>query len=69
MLTVSDMSPVSNLAIIGQLDLLQVQFGILWIPEAVGVELRQIGHAPTRQRIEEAQRAGWLKTKQVNDSR
>jgi hypothetical protein len=39
MLAVSNTSPISNLAIIGHLDLLKLQFGELWIPEAVAREL------------------------------
>ena len=35
MLVVSDTSPVLNLAIIGQLDLLHQQFGKVWLPQAV----------------------------------
>lgn len=40
MLVVSDASPVLNLAIIGRLDLLQQQFGKVWLPQAVIGELR-----------------------------
>ena len=40
MLVVSDASPVLNLAIIGRLDLLQQQFGKVWLPQAVIDELR-----------------------------
>ena len=39
MLAVSNTSPISNLAIIGHLDLLRLQFTALWIPDAVAEEL------------------------------
>jgi predicted nucleic acid-binding protein len=39
MLGASDTSPISNLAIIGRLDLLRSQFTELWIPGAVQAEL------------------------------
>jgi predicted nucleic acid-binding protein len=39
MLAVSNTSPISNLATIGLLNLLMLQFGALWIPGAVAVEL------------------------------
>lgn len=39
MLAVSNTSPISNLASIGQLNLLRLQFGAIWIPDAVATEL------------------------------
>jgi len=42
MRTVSNTSPISNLAIIGQLNLLREQFGNLWIPQAVCAEEKSI---------------------------
>ncbi len=39
MLTVSDKSPISNLARIGRQDLLKHQFIELWVPFVVAVEL------------------------------
>jgi predicted nucleic acid-binding protein len=40
MLAVSNTSPISNLALIGRLELLQLQCGEVLIPSAVEVELR-----------------------------
>ena len=40
MLVVSNTSPILNLAIIGLLDLLRIQFGSVLVPEAVLDELR-----------------------------
>ena len=40
MLVVSNTSPILNLAIIGLLDLLRIQFGSVLVPEAVLYELR-----------------------------
>jgi len=42
MLVVSNTSPISNLALIGRLDLLRDQFEQVWIPDAVRVELDHI---------------------------
>ena len=39
MLAVSNTSPISNLAIIGRLDLMKSQFPVVWIPTAVGDKL------------------------------
>jgi uncharacterized protein len=39
MLAVSNTSPISNLAIIGRLDLLKCQFSLVWIPGAVAGQL------------------------------
>jgi len=40
--TVSNTSPLSNLACIGRLKVLQQQFHEVWIPDAVDKELRNI---------------------------
>jgi predicted nucleic acid-binding protein len=40
MLAVSNTSPISNLSLIGRLDLLKSQFSVLWIPTAVAQELK-----------------------------
>jgi predicted nucleic acid-binding protein len=39
MLAVSNTSPISNLAYIGRLDLLEMQFGEICVPRAVELEL------------------------------
>jgi predicted nucleic acid-binding protein len=58
--TVSDTSPVSNLAIIEQLNLLQEQFGRVWIPEAVFRECDQMWQGSPRDSILQAIASGWL---------
>jgi predicted nucleic acid-binding protein len=60
MRTVSNTSPISNLAIIGQLNLLREQFGEVWIPHAVDAECDRIAHAPTREIILRAVASKWL---------
>jgi predicted nucleic acid-binding protein len=61
MLVVSDTSPLSNLAIIGRLELLRAQFSQVWMPSAVARELAALGDSPAKAAILEAARAGWLK--------
>jgi predicted nucleic acid-binding protein len=60
MRTVSNTSPISNLAIIGQLDLLHEQFGQILIPGAVCAECEQLANPPARNAIQQAIDAGWL---------
>jgi predicted nucleic acid-binding protein len=68
MRTVSNTSPISNLAIIGQLNLLREQFGEVWIPEAVINESNRISHAPTRDLILKSVETGWLVVQPVSDN-
>jgi hypothetical protein len=65
--TVSNTSPILNLAIIGQLVLLQEQFGEVWIPPAVLKELRPREDLPGSRTVREAREAGWLRVKAVKD--
>ncbi len=58
---VSNTSPLSNLAIIGRLDLLRERYGTVLIPPAVQRELAALSHATARARIEAALHGGWLK--------
>ena len=67
MLVVSDASPVLNLAIIGRLDLLQQQFGKVWLPQAVIAELRIEHDLPGSATIRQAWQAGWLESEAVQD--
>jgi predicted nucleic acid-binding protein len=60
---VSNTSPIFNLACINRLDLLQHQFGNVWIPPSVDRELQNIPHQPVGETIEAASRAGWLRTR------
>jgi predicted nucleic acid-binding protein len=61
MLAVSNTSPISNLAIIGRLDLLKSQFGTLWIPAAVADELIALPDHAARVAIEAAMAAQWIR--------
>ena len=65
--TVSNTSPISNLAWIGRLDLLRVQFTEIWIPEAVETELQSVPDPVARRAIVEAQRGRWLKVRAPGD--
>ena len=60
MRAVSDTSPVSNLAIIGRLDLLKQRYGRIRIPPAVEEELRALRHPDGRARVVAALEEGWL---------
>jgi predicted nucleic acid-binding protein len=67
MLVVSNTSPILNLAIIGQLELLYHQFRTVWIPQAVVDELRIDQDLPGSAAVREAQQAGWLVSEHVTD--
>lgn len=58
---ISNTSPLSNLAIIGRLDLLRDRYGTVLIPPAVHRELAALSHATAKARIEAALHEGWLK--------
>jgi predicted nucleic acid-binding protein len=60
MRVVSDTSPVSNLAIIGRLELLQRRYGVVRIPTAVADELSALSHLAGSQRIKAALNEHWL---------
>jgi predicted nucleic acid-binding protein len=59
---VSNTSPISNLAIIGHLDLLKLQFSQLWIPNAVAEELAANPWPAAMAAIHSAMRDGWITT-------
>lgn len=60
MAAVSDTSPLSNLAILDQLELLREQFGQVVIPPAVHLELKRHPNDSARNRLESAIENGWL---------
>ena len=60
MRVVSNTSPISNLAIIGRLDLLRARYARVVIPSAVSSELLGLTHPAGRAAIETALREGWL---------
>lgn len=68
MRVVSNTSPISNLAIIGRLEILREQFGMVSVPEAVERELAALDHAAGKAAIERAKSAGWLLVERVDDS-
>jgi hypothetical protein len=61
MLAVSNTSPISNLAIIGRITLLKIQFGELWIPRAVANELAANPDPAARKAIESALAEQWIR--------
>lgn len=65
--TVSNTSPLLNLAIVDQLSLLEQQFETVWVPQAVIEELRVKESLPGSQAIREAIEEGWLLVKPVQD--
>ncbi len=60
MRVVSNTSPISNLAIVGRLDVLVRQFGTICIPMAVHRELARLEHPGGREAIEQALTEGWI---------
>jgi uncharacterized protein len=60
MRAVSNTSPISNLAIIGWLDLLQQRYGTVLIPPAVARELSAVSHPGAKARIADALTTGCL---------
>jgi uncharacterized protein len=60
MVVVSNTSPLSNLAIVGRLDLSRDQFGSLLVPSAVRRELNQLQHDAAGQLLNAAFSDGWL---------
>ncbi len=58
---VSNTSPISNLAIIGRLDLLKSQFPELWIPPAVATELKAHPDPVALAAIDTAIRDQWIR--------
>ena len=64
---VSNTSPILNLAIIDQLELLQQQFGQIHIPPAVLEELKIDQDLPGSARIRDAITAGWIQVQDINN--
>ena len=68
MLTVSNTSPILNLAIIEHLNLLPQQFEEVWIPKGVQEELRLDEDLPGSSIIRQALADGWLKVKPIKNA-
>jgi predicted nucleic acid-binding protein len=62
MLVASNTSPISNLAIIGRLNLLRSQFREIWIPSAVRSELDQLSNSAALKEMQQALDDGWIKS-------
>jgi len=69
MLVASNTSPISNLAIIGRLKLLQSQFGEVRIPAAVKAELDRFSHPYALESIQQAIRENWLRSQKLHDDK
>jgi predicted nucleic acid-binding protein len=61
MAAVSDTSAISNLALIGRLELLRNQFQTVWIPEAVAAELDRLTDTDARAAIQAAIQEAWIR--------
>jgi uncharacterized protein len=68
MVAVSDTSPLSNLAIIGRLNLLQSQFTRVLIPASVRSELARLPDPAGRESILEACESGWIACRSIANS-
>jgi predicted nucleic acid-binding protein len=66
MLVVSNTSPLSNLAIIGQLELVREQLGSVIIPPAVRAELSRNPSPAALVALEAAIRDGWISVKTLS---
>ncbi len=64
---VSDASPILGLAIIGQLNLLQEQFGEIYIPQAVLAELKVTENFHGAFVIQAALNDGWLQSQEIQN--
>ena len=69
MRVVSNTSPVSNLAIIGRLELLRAKYDRVFIPQAVHDELARLTHGTGAAAIQNALASGWLVVEAVADRR
>jgi uncharacterized protein len=63
MRVVSNTSPLSNLAIIGRLNLVREQLGIVVIPPAVEAELSRNPRTEARAALAAAMRQGWIQVR------
>jgi len=67
MLVVSNTSPIMNLAIVGELNLLRQQFGEVIVPPAVVDELRLDTEYPGTDNVRRAFSEGWLRQEKVEN--
>lgn len=66
MAVVSNTSPILNLAIVGQLDLIRQQFEQVQIPPAVLAELKVQEERPGSQEIQAALESGWIQVQEID---
>lgn len=66
--TVSNTSPILNLAIIGRLDLLKIQFGQILIPAQVRAELKAETNLAGADTIRQAIADGWIREVAIKDT-
>ena len=64
---VSDTSPILGLAVIGYLDLLQEQFGEIFIPQTVLAELKIDANFKGASDIRQMLTEGWLRVKEIQN--
>jgi predicted nucleic acid-binding protein len=57
---VSNTSPLSNLAVIGRLELLRKRYGCVTIPAEVWAELSALKHVAALAELNQARADGWL---------
>lgn len=63
---VSNTSPILNLAIVGQLQLLQLQFGQILVPSEVIEELKPQESRPGSATIQQALEEGWIQPRSLS---
>jgi predicted nucleic acid-binding protein len=69
MLVVSNTPPISNLAVIGRLNLLRSQFREIWIPGAVRSELDRLSQPAALKEIQQALQDGWIKPQALREDK
>lgn len=65
---VSNTSPLTNLAVIGRLDLVREQLRDVLVPNAVWIEMSALPHEGGRRALTAAREAGWLRVVFVSDT-
>lgn len=63
---VSNTSPILNLAIVGQLELIRQQFKQVQIPPVVLTELKVQENRPGSEEIQAALKSGWIQVQEIN---
>jgi predicted nucleic acid-binding protein len=69
MLVVSNTSPISNLAIVGRLNLLRSQFREIRVPIAVQSELDRVSDAAALKEIQRAFQDSWIKPQTLREGK